>query len=209
MIRYKTIFFDWNKTLSNSLFWEQLSHAEHERHAWNGNISSYLFKENKHLVSDWMKGLIDAEGIVEKISAQYEYPVDILLEDLAESCRSMNLVSDEILPLVQMLRESGTKCVIATDNMDTFMRYTVPALELEKYFDDILVSFDKGLFKFDVKDGVTPFFDGYLTENNLSYRDVALIDDCFDKSGTYERRGFDILQVFSPDDFVEKLKQLI
>lgn len=43
--KYKTIFFDWNKTLSNSLFWEQLNHPEHEQHAWNENISTYLFKE--------------------------------------------------------------------------------------------------------------------------------------------------------------------
>lgn len=206
---YKTVFFDWNKTLSNSLFWEQLNHPEHERHAWNDNISTYLFKENKYLISEWMKGLIDSEGIVEKISACHRYPADTLLEDLAESCRNMKLVSDEVLPLIQKLRRNGTKCVIATDNMDTFMRYTVPALELEKYFDDVLVSFDKGIFKFDVQDGVVPFFDGYLEENNLSCQDVALIDDCIDKSGTYEKRGFDILQIFSPDDFVGKLKQLV
>lgn len=205
---YKTIFFDWNKTLSNSLFWEQLNNPKHERHAWNDNISTYLFKENKHLISEWMKGLIDSEGIVEKISACHRYPADTLLEDLAESCRSMKLVSDEVLPLVQKIRKNGTKCVIATDNMDTFTRYTVPALKLAEYFDDILVSFGKGLFKFDVKDDAIPFFDGYLMENNLNYKDVVLIDDCIDKSGTYEKQGFDILQVFSPDDFVGKLRQL-
>jgi phosphoserine phosphatase len=205
---YKTVFFDWNKTLSNSLFWEQLNHPKHERHAWNKNISTYLFKENKPLISEWMKGLIDSEGITEKISAHYNYPADILLEDLAESCRNMKLVSDEIFLLIQKLQESGTKCVIATDNMDTFTRYTVPALKLTEYFDDIIVSFDKGLFKFDVQDDAIPFFDGYLMENHLNYKDVVLIDDCIDKSGTYEKRGFDILQVFSPDDFVGKLKQL-
>ena len=207
--KYKTIFFDWNKTLSNSLFWEQLSHPEHERHAWHDNISTYLFQENRHLIAEWMKGLVDAEGIVEKISARHHYPVDTLLADLAESCRSMELVSDEVLPLLQKLRKNGTKCVIATDNMDTFMRYTVPALSLTEYFDDILVSFDKGIFKFDVQDGTIPFFDEYLKKNSLEYKDVVLIDDCIDKSGTYEKRGFDILQVFNPDDFVNKLKQLV
>ena len=205
---YKTIFFDWNKTLSNSLFWEQLNHPEHERYGWYKNIVQFLFKENKHLISEWMKGLIDSEGITKKISLHYHYPADTMLEDLAESCRNMKLVSDEVLPLIQKLRKSGTKCVIATDNMDTFMRYTVPALKLRGYFDDIIVSFDKGLFKFDVQDDVIPFFDGHLMEKSLRYEDVMLIDDCIDTSGTYEKRGFDILQVFSPNDFVGKLKQL-
>lgn len=205
---YKTIFFDWNKTLSNSLFWEQLNHPEHERHAWSDNISTYLFKENKHLISEWMKGLIDSEGIVEKISVRHHYLADTLLKDLAESCRNMKLVSDEVIPLIQKLRKNGTKCVIATDNMDTFTRYTVPALKLTEYFDDILVSFDKGLFKFDMENDAIPFFDGYLMENNLNYKDVVLIDDCIDKSGTYEKQGFDILQVFNPDDFVGKLRRL-
>ncbi len=205
---YQTIFFDWNKTLSNSLFWEQLGNPEHERHSWDADISRYLFEENRHLVSEWMKGVIDARGIVEKISLCYGYSADILSEDLAESCRNMEFVSEEVLPLIQELRRNGVRCVIATDNMDMFARYTVPALKLIEYFDDILVSFDKGLLKFDVKNDAIPFFDGYLMENNLSYKDVVLIDDRIDTSGTYEKQGFDILQVFGPDDFVGKLKQL-
>lgn len=136
---YKTIFFDWHKTLSESLFWEQLENPEHERYSWNADISYYLFKENRHLISEWMKGLIDARGIVGKISSQYGYSTDILLEDLAESCRNMEFVSDEVLPLIQKLRENGVQCVIATDNMDTFMEYTVPGMELERYFQRILI----------------------------------------------------------------------
>lgn len=205
---YKTVFFDWNKTLSNSLFWEQLGNPEHKRHSWNADISTYLFEENRYLISEWMKGLVDSHGIVEKISFQYGYSPEILLEDLTESCRNMKFVSDEVLPLVQKLREKGMKCVIATDNMDTFMEYTVPAMDLKKHFDGFLVSSEKGLFKFDTEGDSIPFFEKYLKENNLDYGEVVLIDDCIDKSGTYERLGFDILQVSSPDDFMGKLRHL-
>lgn len=30
--------------------------------------------------------------------------------------------------------------------------------------------------------------DGYLIEKNLNYKDAVLIDDCIDKSGTYEKK---------------------
>lgn len=206
--QYQTIFFDWNKTLSNSLFWEQLGNPEHERHRWNTDIFYYLFKENRYLISDWMRGMIDARGIVEKISSRYGYSADILLEDLAESCRNMKFVSDEVLPLIQKLGKNRVRCVIATDNMDTFTKYTVPGMELERYFDEFLSSFDLKRFKYDTEVESIPFFDGYLQRNGLSYADVVLIDDSPDTSGVYERLGFDILQVADTDDFVNKLKCL-
>ena len=205
---YQTIFFDWNKTLSNSLFWEQLGNPEHERHGWNADISRYLFQENRHLISEWMKGMIDARQIAEKISSRYGYSSDILLEDLIESCRNMKFVSDEVLPLIQKLRGSGVQCVIATDNMDTFMKYTVPGMELERYFDGFLSSFDLKRFKYDTEAESIPFFDNYLQQYGLSYADVILIDDSPDTSGVYERLGFDILQIADDDDFVNKLRRL-
>lgn len=206
--KYKVVFFDWNKTLSNSLFWEQLGDSNHKRHEWNKNISTYLFQNNKHLISDWMRGEIEDREIVNRISLQFNYSSETLLEDLVDSCRNMKFVSDDVIALVKKLRKKGTRCVIATDNMDTFRKYTVPALELEKHFDDILVSTDSGLFKFDTKGTEIPFFDSYLKKYNLRYEDAVLIDDCVDMSGVYNKLKFDILQVFSSDDFVIKLKQL-
>lgn len=206
--KYKVIFFDWNKTLSNSLFWEQLGDSNHERHEWNKNISTYLFRDNKHLISNWMRGEMNDREIVNHISFQFNYSPEALLDELATSCRNMKFVSDEVIALIDKLRKKGTRCVIATDNMDTFRKYTIPALELEKYFDDILVSFDNGIFKFDTQDTKIPFFDGYLKEHNLRYEDVVLIDDCVDASGVYNKLNFDILQVFNSDDFIFKLKHL-
>ena len=85
----------------------------------------------------------------------------------------------------------------------------MPALRLSEHFDGILNSFDIGLLKFDTEGDSIPFFDDYLEKNNLSCNDVVLIDDCIDKSGVYKKFGFDILQIFSPDDFVGKLNQLV
>lgn len=206
---YKTIFFDWNNTLSTSLFWEQLNNPAHPRYDWYQKIADFVFIENQPLVDRWMKGGCGHEYIIRMISDKLGYPPDIILSDLIESCRTMKIVSEEILSLVKRLREKGIKCVIATDNMDTFGKYTVPALRLKDHFDDILVSCDKKIFKFEVGDGTIPFFDDYLKNKQLIYRDVILLDDTIDKSGTYQRLGFDIMKIAGTEGLVSELKKII
>ena len=85
----------------------------------------------------------------------------------------------------------------------------VLSLELEKHFDDFINSFDKKVLKFDFKEkNKIPFFDDYLKTKNLNYSDVVLVDDCIDEKGVYDKLGFDILQVFNSEDFMEKLRSL-
>ncbi|HAV11502.1 MAG TPA: hypothetical protein DCX32_03080 [Candidatus Moranbacteria bacterium] len=206
--RYEMIFLDWKGTLSGSLFWSQLADPGHERHGWHKNITDFVFIDNKSLANRWMKGEFGEEYVAELISGKFGYPKDLVLEDLAESCRSMELVSDEILELVGRIRSKGIECVIATDNMDTFMKHTKPAMGLEDHFDDFLVSFERKVLKFDVGYDSIPFFDDYLSSKKLSRKDVLLIDDRIDKSGTYDRLGFEIFQISDARDLVEKLKEL-
>ena len=205
---YKVIFFDWNKTLSHSLFWSQLADPKHARHTWHENIVNFVFVKNKHLIDEWMRAKFNKSHIARLLSEEFGYSEDLILKDLAESCRNMQLVSDEVYGRVTKIRMQGTKCVIATDNMDTFLKYTKPAMRLNDYFDDFLVSFENKVLKFDVSDDSIPFFDDYLKSDGLVYKDVLLIDDCIDKSGTYDRLGFKVLQIFNSDDFLEKLKRL-
>lgn len=205
---YKTIFFDWNKTLSHSLFWSQLADPKHERHNWHKNIVDFIFVKNRNLIDDWMRAKFDEKYVAKLISKEFGYSENLILKDLAESCRNMQLVSDEVYELIGRIRNNGTRCVIATDNMDTFLKYTKPALKLENYFDDFLISFEKKLLKFDVEENSIPFFDDYLKNNRLTYADVLLIDDRVDKSGTYTKLGFRILQITNSDDFLEKLRRL-
>ncbi|MDZ7611931.1 MAG: hypothetical protein U5L10_04165 [Candidatus Moranbacteria bacterium] len=206
--QYKTIFFDWNKTLSNSLFWEQLADPNHQRHNWHKDIINFVFVENKHLIKDWMRAKTNEEEIVDMISERFGYSKELLRKDLEQSCRNMQLVDNEILPLISQIRKKGVECVIATDNMDTFMKYTKPSLSLEKHFDDFLVSFDKKMLKFNVEENPIPFFDDYLRSKKLSYKDVLLIDDCIDKSGVYDKLGLKIWKILGTRYLLEKLRLL-
>jgi len=208
---YKVIFFDWHKTLGQSDFWGQLKDQAHDRHHWHQPIVTFLFIKNDHLVQRWMRGEVNEEGILKTISEKFGCPKETLREDLAESCRAMALASPEILPLITALRRKGIKCVIATDNMDVFKEYVVPSLKLDKYFDDILVSFNQKALKFDVaEDGNSlPFFHMYLQANELTYADAILFDDRTDTSGAYKKLGFDTFQVEDTNGLLEKMENLL
>lgn len=212
MKTYKTLFFDWHNTLSNSLFWDQWKDSSHPRHEWYVPLSRYLLGENMPTVMEWMRGKVSAEDVAALLGDRFGYSREIIFQDLKESCEAMCLVSDEVLPLVRKLRSGGVKCVIATDNMDTFTRFTVPALRLSEHFDGVLNSFERGVLKQDADEQSPdriPFFEEFLQENGLEYKDGVLLDDSLYTAGMYERCGLDIVQISSPDDFVEKLRQLI
>jgi FMN phosphatase YigB (HAD superfamily) len=208
---YKVIFFDWHKTLSVCDFWTQLENPVHDRHHWHQNIINFLFVDNKPLIQQWMRGEVDEEKIHQLISDKFGYDKQALQQDLVTSCKAMTLLSNEILPLIDTIRAKGIKCVIATDNMDVFKKYVVPALKLNEHFDDILVSFDQKALKFDVsEDGNSiPFFHGYLQKNGFTYADALLIDDRIDTSGVYAKLGFDTFQVKNTKGLLEKLRKLI
>lgn len=93
--------------------------------------------------------------------------------------------------------------------MDTFSRYTVPAMKLDKIFDDILSSHHIGYLKDDelLTDTIL-FFDDYLVENGWSYSDAILIDDSPDKSGKYKKLGFERVLIDSPEALKIELERL-
>lgn len=208
--QYKVLFFDWHKTLSRCDFWGQLKDPSHNRHLWHENIVRFLFIENKAVVDQWMRGAINEDQILNLVSKKFDYPKEALREDLAESCKTMTLLSDEIIPLVTKIRKNGIQCVIATDNMDIFRKYVVPALKLDEHFNETLVSCDQKALKFDTSEDMTsiPFFHNYLKKNGLTYTDALLLDDRVDTSGLYKKLGFDTFKVEEIDEFLEKLRAL-
>ena len=147
--------------------------------------------------------------IVRQLSESTGYPAELILADLRESCETMRLMSEAVLPLVDRLRERGVRCFIATDNMDTFTAFTVPALGLADRFDDILNSFEKGMLKQDGTDGVRiPFFDEYLSLHGLRHDEAVLIDD----SGygeAYTRAGLETIRIASGDEVETVLRELL
>jgi beta-phosphoglucomutase-like phosphatase (HAD superfamily) len=90
----------------------------------------------------------------------------------------MTFADPETPRLVAQLRRRGVRVVIATDNMDSFSRFTVPALGLSEMFDDILNSFELKALKADCDaGGRSLFFQPYLRAQELAPAQCVLIDD--------------------------------
>lgn len=190
----KALFIDWNGTLSHSKFWEQLIHQGNKKHRYYDKITEWLFKQNYDIIDKWMLGKVSSEDVCHSLSNSTQIDYDLIFDELIYSCENMTFVSKEIASLIKKIRDNGRKCIIASDNMDTFRRYTIPSLSLDEIFDDFLISYELGRYKYDYDNNSNslPFFDEFLQKHKLSYKDVVLIDDSVERSGHFKKLGFEI-----------------
>ena len=173
---YEVVFVDWDGTLSTSRFWGHWTN-EPKKASHYGRIQRDFFLAQPNVLEAWMRGQYDAESIVRQIATDTGLEPDLLMTGLRESCVQME-VDARALELLGRLREQGTKTVIATDNMDTFTRWTVPALGLTDYCDEVLNSHSLRALKKDKRaNGTSAFFADYFKRTNNNPARTLLIDD--------------------------------
>lgn len=174
-MKKEVIFIDFDGTISTSRFMEPLASADPATYA---RFQSALFSGNDELVNEWMLGRLTAEQCMSFIAPEIGVGESFLMQELERSCREMCIADSSVIELIAELRRRAVKVVIATNNMDTFNRWTVEALSLNSLFDDILNSADIGAFKQDVDQvGGSAFFGEYLERHRLVPEDCILIDD--------------------------------
>lgn len=191
----KIIFIDWHKTLSNSFFW-----------SGNQKYSDAFFNYNRELINPWMRGEYTAEDVCKILSDQNNFDFDDVFKSLQESCSKMIFVSEEIPGIIKEIRSRGIRVVVATDNMDTFARFTIPGLGLKKIFDDFLISYNLKVLKNDVGENAIPFFDDYLYKNSLDYIDCVLLDDS-ELNSVYDRLGFKSVKIGNGGELIQVLQK--
>jgi len=176
---YKVIFLDWYKTLSDSLFWEKWTNDPKHTNDLS-KIQEYMFTKGNTLVKDWMRGQLNSESAVSKISRNTSVPYETIMDELITSSKSMKFNEATVLDQIKSLRQSGIKVVIATDNMDTFKRWTVPAMGLEHIFDSIIDSYSNKSLKADFSEDGNIFFKDFIKKSDLGPGESILIDDSED-----------------------------
>ena len=194
--KYKVVFIDWNGTISGSKFWGHLEDHLHPSSHLFPKIESTLFGELRYLIKPWMRGETTTEDVISKVSDKAGLEYGTILNEFVESCRSMELATDKLYDLVKKLQQAGTKVVIATDNMDSFPRWTVPSMKLNEIFDDILDSYTLKAMKGDFSDnGSNLFFSSYLTKHAIMPGESTLIDDSEDKEGAIGTMGIEYRRI--------------
>jgi FMN phosphatase YigB (HAD superfamily) len=171
----KIVFVDWDGTLSNSRFWGHLITEDPDGY---DKIQKSLFVGNSSLLHQWMRGFITVEHVIDHLSDITNLDPQHLFSNLEKSCRAMEFMHTETLEVIKEKRSQGMKVVIATDNMDTFSRWTVPSLQLHDHFDGILTSVARSALKGEVdKSGRSLFFQHFLNQNGVRPNQSLLIDN--------------------------------
>lgn len=129
------LFIDFDGTLCHDKFWKSAGVDV------RSNIQEYLFQKNKDVVQQWMLGQYRSEDVNAILADFLRIPFSKLWKIFVEDCRKME-VSKSVLKRIGRLREQY-KIILLTDNMDSFSRFTIPALRLDSYFDEIINSYDE------------------------------------------------------------------
>lgn len=209
-MKYKTIFIDWHGTLSNSRFWDRWAKDVNKQHL-HKRAQHALFEDTEGLLilKDWMRGLRSVDNVISYLHDVTGIPATDLEDELRYTAENMAFINPDVVGRIETLRSKGVKVIIASDNMDTFRLWTIPALGLEDLFDGILTSERQGALKSEVgEDGSSPFFSLYLRQNNLQPGEAVLIDDNQELK-LVESLGIDFLHVNAAADLVDHLDDLI
>lgn len=202
----RCIFIDWNKTLSYSLFWGHLKDT-HSEAKLLPTIEEWLFKDNRAIIEPWMRGQYSTKEIISKMAKGIQKPESLLLNELAWSCINMAFCSDKVPALVRTIQQKNIKVVVATDNMDTFREFTIPAMQLDSLFDDFLISSEMGVLKNDIVNERLVFFESFLQKHHISYEEVVLLDDSYDTFNLYRGKGFPVILIDGSDSLINTLSQ--
>lgn len=196
MKSYNVVFIDWNGTLSTSKFWGHLEKSGPNEKKLFEKIEKTLFGKLRHLLKPWMRGELRSEEVINQMCRKSNLDYKKVMDEFIKGCEQMEFVTDNCIKKIGQIRDKGTKVVIATDNMDSFIRWTVPKMKLDSIFDKILDSSSIKALKNDFSSsGQSLFFDKYFQKNKLLRGDCLLIDDSEDKENKIQTYGIDYLQI--------------
>jgi FMN phosphatase YigB (HAD superfamily) len=191
----KVVFIDWYGTLSVSKFWYQFENPEHKYHAYSARLDAVIRSQGTQIVKPWMKGELSSEAAIRKIAKAANISYDFLYAEFVRSVSTMKLVSGA-LALVERIRSQGVAVAIATDNMDSFTRWTVPTLNLRQNFDYILNSSSLKCLKAEKStEGESLFFSRFIRDHALYPNQCMLLDDSLTIGPVVESYGMKYVSV--------------
>ncbi len=192
------LFFDFDMTICRDRFWRSLGAYDYDR------IQTMISVDHAAMFEEWMRGKWTSEEINRFIANHLDIPYETLWDAFVTDAKTM-YVAPETLERVAALRDKF-HTVLVTINVDSFGRFTVPALGLDAYFDRIDNSSDHGRFKYD-DDGA--LFADLARELAAPITDSFLFDDSPRNCEVFAKLGGTACQVDNDRTVVTYLDQLI
>jgi hypothetical protein len=197
----RVIFSDWHGVLSRDPFWVSIRNsATHPLHDQLEASMAALFR-NEVTANEWMKGLLSSADVIKEMGIQLhgQFLNDFLARRLDLDCARMT-VNVDLFEVLRLMRTDAV-VVIATDNMDCFvrafenarMRRKRPRLPLggtladwAKICDDIICSSQNGALK---SEDPQAFFGPWLDRHGLTFTEAVLLDDREDNCAAFTAHG--------------------
>jgi hypothetical protein len=221
----QVIFSDWHGVLSHDPFWVTIQRsARHPLHHQLQTGLAGVFASDKETANEWMKGLLSSEQIIEEMGIQLpgNFKDDFLERSLDLDCAKMK-VNVELFEILRVVRAQAM-VVIATDNMDCFIRAFERARRRQVsrineretladwalICDDIICSSLAGTLK---SEDPKRFFGPWLARYDMTFGDAMLIDDRADNCAAFTAQGGVAIQwkmgVNDIGDVADRLKNWI
>lgn len=205
------MFIDWNGTLSPTNFWSQLEQSKKQKDRYLFKTwADTMFVNHKDKIVPWMKGEYRSEDILFLVSKETKTDFKTILKEFITGCERMEYSSPNIPNLVKNLRDKSVAVIIATNNMDSFTRWTVPYMKLDTLFDEILNSFYLKAMKHDLdENGRSLFFRGFFDKYNIEPTDCIFVDDGEDKLGVISNLGINYRRVDAANTLEQELRNIL
>lgn len=191
------LFCDFDGTLCHDRYWRKLPSDKYEK------VQKLLFRNDTTLINDWMRGKYSSEEINQFVSQKIGMPSEELWDVFVKDCRTMK-VSKKALGMLNRLRDHYT-VILLSGNMDSFSRFTQPALGLENYFDYISNSFHEGMHK---TDNGGELFLKYAEKYNVPIQNCIIIDDSENACKVFNKLGGTTYLITKARDILYYLEKL-
>lgn len=207
----KAVFIDWNGTLSPTNFWSHLEKSEKQSDRDLFKLwADTMFVNHKDKIVPWMKGEYTSEDLLSLVSKETNTDFETLLKEFIIGCECMEYSSPNIPNLIKNLRDKSVVVAVATNNMDSFTRWTVPYMKLNTLFDEILNSFYLKAMKHDLDQSGQPlFFKDFFNKYNIKPTNCIFIDDGEDKMSVISNLGIDYRRVNASNTLEQELQNIL
>ncbi|OGH61272.1 MAG: hypothetical protein A2848_02410 [Candidatus Magasanikbacteria bacterium RIFCSPHIGHO2_01_FULL_50_8] len=205
MKKRNILFIDFNGVLSYNKFWFSLENVNHPLSEYFQKIEFFLFKQHKDALVSWMRGEVTSEQVHALIAQNIGIDANDLYKIFIDDCAHID-ISVEILTRVSTLRKYY-HCILATDNMDSFHRFTLPHQPiLSKTFDVIHSSALLGKCK---ADACGEYFLETIAACGAEVGNCVLLDDSAITCRIFSELGGQVYNTKTEQDAINALDLVI
>lgn len=178
------VIFDFDGTLCSGRYFEPLGSAALEA------IGELMFGKNSaHWADPWMSGELSSREIARYLSRRLDCSAEAILSALRRGSANMTF-NREVHRFALNQRGRDRKTALVTANMDVFTEVVVPAHDLDRLFDVVPNTADRGTLDKRVlwRDAIDTFGTEYTFASTLLIEDNPGMVELFEALGGYAYR---------------------